>query len=138
MTTTNSQVPIVATGVAVVDGDQILLVRRGRKPNKGLWAVPGGKVDFGETLAEAATREVKEETGLLVELDEIIWVGEFIDEANHLVLVDFLGAPSGGELSAGDDATDVKWVGIEAAFELDMPDTMYELLEVLLEMMDEQ
>jgi 8-oxo-dGTP diphosphatase len=138
MTTTNSQVPIVATGVAVVDGDQILLVRRGRKPNKGLWAVPGGKVDFGETLAEAATREVKEETGLLVELDEIIWVGEFIDEANHLVLVDFLGAPSGGELSPGDDATDVKWVGIEAAFELDMPDTMYELLEVLLEMMDEQ
>lgn len=122
----------------MVDEERILLVRRGREPNKGLWAVPGGKVDFGETLAEAATREVKEETGLLIELDEIVWVGEFIDGEHHLVLVDFLGAPTGGELKAGDDATDVQWIEIESAFELDMPPTMYELLEVLLEMMDEQ
>ncbi len=122
----------------MVEEGQILLVRRGREPNEGLWAVPGGKVDFGETLAEAATREVKEETGILVELDEIVWVGEFIDDNHHLVLVDFLGAPTGGELNAGDDAAEVQWVGIEAAFELDMPATMYELLEVLLEIVDEQ
>lgn len=138
MTTTGSRVPLVATGVAVVDDDdRILLIRRGSEPNKGLWAVPGGKVDFGETLAEAATREAREETGLLVELDEIVWVGEFIDEHNHLVLVDFLGAPTGGELKAGDDAVDLQWIDIESAFELDMPATMYELLDVLLEMMDE-
>jgi 8-oxo-dGTP diphosphatase len=137
MTTTGEERPVVATGVAVVEGDEILLVRRGRPPHQGLWAVPGGKVDRGETLAEAATREVKEETGLLVELDEIVWVGEFIDDENHLVLIDFLGRPTGGELQAGDDATELQWVGIEAAFELDMPETMYELLEVLLEMMDE-
>ncbi|HEY5891565.1 MAG TPA: NUDIX hydrolase [Acidimicrobiia bacterium] len=137
MTTISSGFPVVATGVAVVEDGQILLVRRGRQPNKGMWAVPGGKVDFGETLAEAATREVKEETGILVELDEIVWVGEFIDSDTHLVLVDFLGAPTGGEMEAGDDAAEVQWVDLEAAFELDMPDTMYELLEVLLEMMDE-
>ncbi len=137
MTTISSRFPVVATGVAVVEEGQILLVRRGRQPNKGMWAVPGGKVDFGETLAEAATREVKEETGILVELDEIVWVGEFIDFDTHLVLVDFLGAPTGGEIEAGDDAAEVQWVDLEAAFELDMPDTMYELLEVLLEMMDE-
>jgi 8-oxo-dGTP diphosphatase len=138
MTTTDRQQPLVATGVAVVDENRILLVRRGREPNKGLWAVPGGKVEFGETLAEAATREVREETGLLIELDEIIWVGEFIEDHHHLVLVDFLGAPTGGELAAGDDAADLQWIDIEAAFELDMPPTMYELLEILLEMMDEQ
>jgi 8-oxo-dGTP diphosphatase len=137
MTTTGEVRPVVATGVAVVEGDEILLVRRGRPPHEGLWAVPGGKVDRGETLAEAATREVKEETGLLVELDEIVWVGEFIDDENHLVLIDFLGTPTGGEMEAGDDATELQWVRIEAAFELDMPETMYELLEVLLEMMDE-
>lgn len=138
MTTTNSGFPVVATGVAVVENGEILLVRRGREPHLGLWAVPGGKVDRGESLAEAATREVKEETGLLVELDEIVWVGEFIDEDNHLVLIDFLGRPSGGELLAGDDATELQWVDIEAAFELEMPATMYELLDVLLEIVDEE
>lgn len=138
MTTTSSSLPVVATGVAVVDSGQILLVRRGRQPHQGLWAVPGGKVGYGETLAEAATREVKEETGILVELDEIVWVGEFIDDHNHLVLVDFLGSPTGGDLVAGDDAADVQWFGIEEAYELEMPATMYELLDVLLEMMDEQ
>lgn len=137
MTTTNNGRPVVATGVAVVEGDEILLIRRGRAPHVGMWAVPGGKVDLGETLAEAATREVKEETGLLVELDEIVWVGEFIDEDNHLVLIDFLGRPTGGEVVAGDDATEFQWVRIEDAFGLDMPDTMYGLLEVLLEIMDD-
>jgi 8-oxo-dGTP diphosphatase len=138
MTTTSNDLPVVATGVAVVENGEILLVRRGREPHLGLWAVPGGKVDRGESLAEAATREVKEETGLLVELDEIVWVGEFIDEENHLVLIDFLGKPVGGELLAGDDATELQWVDIEAAFELEMPATMYELLDVLLEMLDEE
>lgn len=128
----------MATGVALVDDGQILLVRRGREPNVGLWAVPGGKVDPGETLAEAATREVKEETGLLVELEEIVWVGEFIDDDHHLVIIDFLGAPTGGELLAGDDAAELMWVDVESAFELEMPATMYELLEVLLEMMDDE
>lgn len=138
MTTTDSRRPTVATGVAVIDDGKILLVRRGREPNKGLWAVPGGKVDPGETLAEAATREVREETGLLVELAEIIWVGEYIDEDHHLVLIDFVGVPTGGSLSPGDDATDLQWVDVEDAFGLDMPTTMTELLEVLLEMMDEE
>ncbi len=129
--------PVIATGVAIVEGDEILLIQRGSDPNKGLWAVPGGKVDYGETLAEAATREVKEETGLLVKLDEVIWVGESIGEHHHLVLIDFLGEATGGELAASDDADAACWVRIEDAYELDMPPTMYELLDVLLEMLDD-
>lgn len=130
--------PVVGSGVAIVDGDEILLVRRENDPNKGMWAVPGGKVEYGETLAEAATREVREETGLLVELDEIIWVGESISADHHIVLIDFLGRAVGGELAASDDAAETIWVGIEDAYEMDLTPTMYDLLDVLLELMEEQ
>lgn len=129
--------PIVGVGVAIVEGDEILLVQRANEPHRGLWAVPGGKVDLGESLAEAATREVKEETGLLIELEQIIWVGESIEDDHHLVLIDFLGQATGGELGAADDALDLAWVRIEDAYEMELTPTMYELLDVLLEMMDE-
>lgn len=123
--------------MAIVDGDEILLVRRANEPNKGKWAVPGGKVEFGETLAEAATREVKEETGLLVQLDDIVWVGESMSEDHHIVLIDFLGQAMGGDLKAADDATETKWVAIEDAYEMDLTPTMFELLDALMDMMDE-
>lgn len=121
----------------MVEGDEILLVQRANEPHRGLWAVPGGKVDLGESLAEAATREVKEETGLLIELEQIIWVGESIEDDHHLVLIDFLGQATGGEMAPADDALDAAWVRIEDAYEMELTPTMYELLDILLEMMDE-
>jgi len=118
--------------VAVVDEGRILLVRRGNEPGRGLWAVPGGKVDRGERLVDAAAREVEEETGLTVEIGDLVWAGEHISDHGHIVLIDFLGKVIGGVLVAGDDADQAEWVPLEKVREYPLTDTMYDLIEVLL------
>jgi 8-oxo-dGTP diphosphatase len=123
--------PIVGVGVVLVENDAILLVKRGRDPRKGLWAVPGGKVRVGEPLRDAARREVLEETGLVVEVGEVVWVGEHIDSEYHIVLIDFLGAVSGGELAAADDADEVRWVPVGEAGDYPLTETMYDLVDTL-------
>lgn len=122
---------MVGVGVAVVDRGRLLLVERGHEPAKGLWAVPGGKVDYGETLRAAAAREVLEETGLVVEVGEVIWAGEHISEHGHIVLVDFLGQVTSGELRAGDDAAAAEWVALSDATSYPLTDTMRDLVEIL-------
>lgn len=130
--TTRSDRPLVGVGVAVIDQGRILLVRRANDPGRGLWAVPGGKVDVGERLAEAAAREVREETGLLVEVGELVWAGEHISDQVHIVLIDFLGTLIGGDLAPGDDADRAEWVPLENAVDYPLTETMYELVAVLL------
>lgn len=134
MTTDNETRVQVGVGVAVVQEGAILLVERGREPAKGQWAVPGGKVEFGETLREAAAREVREETGLEVEIGEPVWVGERIEETIHIALIDFLGTQTGGELVAGDDAADARWVDLDEAERYPLTSSMYELISKLKDM----
>lgn len=129
---TESEVPLVGVGVAVVDQGHLLLVKRGRDPGKGLWAVPGGKVRRGEPITEAARREVLEETGIEVEVGDVIWVGEHLSEDHHIVLIDFVGTVTGGTLEAADDAEEARWVELSAAGEYPLTPTMYELIERLL------
>jgi ADP-ribose pyrophosphatase YjhB (NUDIX family) len=86
----------------------------------------------GERLTEAAAREVREETGLLVEVGQLIWAGEHISDQVHIVLIDFLGTLIGGNLAAGDDADRAEWVPLEQAVDFPLTETMYELVAVLI------
>lgn len=127
--------PVCGVGVAVVEDGAILLVLRGRPPGEGLWAVPGGKVELGETMVEAARREVREETGLEVEIGEVIWAGDSIGPGRppewHYCLVDFTASVTGGDLVAGDDAAALRWVRFDEALLLPLTPTMPALLEKL-------
>jgi len=130
-----SEHPVPGVGVAVVDGGRIIVVRKASGPFAGEWAVPGGRVEYGERMEDAAVREVREETGLDVRLGPVVWTGEVIGggdpPAFHYTLVDYVGFPVGGELQAGDDAAEVRWVTVAEAHALDLISTMPELLRRL-------
>jgi 8-oxo-dGTP diphosphatase len=118
--------PIVGVGAVILEGDRVLLIERGREPLKGRWSLPGGAVELGETCAEAIVREVREETGLLVEAGPIVAVLDRFrrDEegrvAYHFVLIDFLCRPIGGTLGPATDAADCRWATLDEAARLPM------------------
>ena len=96
--------PVVAVGAIVFDqAGRALLVERARAPGAGLWSVPGGKVEPGETLVQAVVREVLEETGIVVEVGALACVVERIGEGYHYVILDYCARPVGGRLEAASD-----------------------------------
>ena len=108
--------PIVGVAAIALRDDQVLLVQRGREPAKGLWGLPGGMLELGETLAEGVRREVLEECGVEIEVGPLVGVFEPMqrDDAGrlryHYVVLDYLARYVGGELQAADDADDARWV----------------------------
>jgi ADP-ribose pyrophosphatase YjhB (NUDIX family) len=107
--------PLVGVGAVIVNAGRVLLVRRGSEPMKGCWSLPGGLVELGETLLDAVEREVKEETGLVVEPLELIEVLDRIHRQGervqyHYVVADYLCRVVGGDLQAASDAAAVRWV----------------------------
>lgn len=104
--------PEICVGAIARHGDALLLIERGRGVAVGEWSVPGGRVEFGETLAEAARREVAEETGLDVVIGDVVGWVERITPEHHFVIVDFAVTVVGGTLRAGDDAADAQWLAI--------------------------
>jgi 8-oxo-dGTP diphosphatase len=96
---------------------RVLLIKRGHEPGAGLWSLPGGRIEPGETDQQAVTREIMEETGLRVECGRLLGTAELPGTDGTVIEVrDYLAVVIGGELAAGDDAADARWV---AAAELD-------------------
>jgi ADP-ribose pyrophosphatase YjhB (NUDIX family) len=108
--------PIVGVGAVIVDDGKVVLIKRKYEPLKGHWSLPGGMVEVGEALDTAVTREMQEETGLIVDVGPVIEVFDRImrDEQQrvryHFVLIDYLCWPSSGTLRAGSDVDDAIWV----------------------------
>ena len=102
------KVPKLTVDVVISDGEKVVLIQRKNEPFQGMWALPGGFVDFGETVEQAAVREVKEETGLDVELEGLLGVYSDPDRdpRGHTVSVVFFAKKRKGKLKAGDDAAD--------------------------------
>lgn len=127
--------PVLAVGVVLLDGDRVLLIQRGRPPNAGKWTVPGGGVETGESMREAALRELEEETGLRCTLGPIVEVLERIvhDEHGraqyHYVIVDFLGTQPVGEPTAKSDAAAVRFASFQDLGSLELTDDLVPVIE---------
>ena len=109
------ETPFVGVGAVIIDNGRVALIKRGQAPLLGEWSIPGGVLEIGELLREAAIREAREETGLIVEPGELLGVYDRVlrDEEGrtmyHYVLVDFLCRHVAGDALAGGDAAEVAW-----------------------------
>ena len=104
-------VPQVVVGGIVIHDGSLLMIRRANEPSKGLWTVPGGRVEPGEYLADAVRREVKEETGITVDVGELLGVLEVVGDRWHYVIHDHLATVAGDPTpTAADDASEARWV----------------------------
>jgi mutator protein MutT len=112
--------PVVGVGAVIVEAGKVLLVKRRYEPLAGRWSIPGGTLELGETLEAGVAREMREETGLDIEVGPVIEVFDriMLDAERrvryHFVLVDYLCWPIGGDLQAGSDVDDAVLVDPES------------------------
>lgn len=121
--------PEVCVGAVARSADELLMVRRGTPPAMGRWTVPGGRVEAGETLAEAVVRELAEETGLSGVCGPLLGWVEIIDDERHFVVLDFeVTVLDDSDPTAGTDASEAAWVKVWEVPELDLVDGLAEFL----------
>jgi ADP-ribose pyrophosphatase YjhB (NUDIX family) len=132
--------PIVGVGAVIVQDGRVLLVRRRYEPLAGRWSLPGGTLELGETLEAGLAREMREETGLDVEVGPVIEVFDriMLDEDTrvqyHFVLVDYLCWPAGGTLVAGSDVDDAMFVSPTDLTRFDVTDKVQSVIARALEL----
>jgi 8-oxo-dGTP diphosphatase len=120
--------PLVGVAAVIFKGEEVLLVRRGQEPAKGVWSLPGGLVEVGETLVEGVQREIIEETGLIVRILGVTAVLERIyrdpDDRipYHYILIDFACEYEAGDLRPGSDIDDARFVAAADLNSLDLPE----------------
>jgi len=129
------QSPRVAVGAVVIKDDRVLLVKRRDPPNRAQWAIPGGSVRLGESLQQAAEREILEETGVRIHAGRPVYIFDVIDRdpegriRYHYVITDLLAEYLGGEPTPRDDAEDARWLSPLDLYRLPVNATTRDLLE---------
>lgn len=127
--------PVVAVGAIVFRDNRVLLVKRGQAPSRDLWAIPGGRVEIGETLQEAAERETIEETGITIRALEPVYTFDYIERDGselprfHYVIIDLTADYICGGIRAGDDAAEARWVAAEELADINVSSKTLHLLK---------
>ncbi len=130
--------PVVAVaGIAFDDDGRVLLIQRGKEPGRGLWTVPGGSLELGESMSEAVAREMREETGMEVEVGDLVTIVERVlradgggDIEHHFVICDYAVTVVGGTLAAGDDAADARWLTPDEVADLPLTAGLADVLDI--------
>jgi mutator protein MutT len=126
--------PSLGVGAVVLQNEGVLLARRGTSPNEGAWIFPGGLVELGERIEDALVREVKEETGWMVRVVQLVELLDYIDKDHdervryHYIIADYLCEYVEGDLQAGSDVTDVRIVPFEQLAEYGVSEKALEVI----------
>jgi 8-oxo-dGTP diphosphatase len=129
------EAPLVGVGAIIIEDNRVVLVKRAHPPLQAEWSIPGGVLEVGELVREAAVREAREETGLSVEPGELLGVYDRILRdveqrvQYHYVLIDFLCRRVGGELFAASDAAEVRWFAKEELSMLNLAEDTGDVIE---------
>jgi ADP-ribose pyrophosphatase YjhB (NUDIX family) len=126
--------PRVGVGAVVLDGERVLLARRGRPPGQGKWSIPGGLVHLGERIEDALVREIEEESGLHVRVLGLCGVIDRVVREEdavryHYVIIDYVAESVGGRLQAGSDADEVCWVALDDLGQYDTTDGLADMVQ---------
>ena len=125
--------PLIGVGAVVFNAsNEILLIKRGKPPNYGRWMVPGGTLEWGESLEECAVREVREETGIEIEIETFVEIIEAIrpGEADfHFVIMDYAAHALSGTLAAASDALEAAWAGLDSLSDYDLTPELLAVIE---------